>query len=120
MTALATVQVTWGTVQLALVAPIFEGAPGWPGWGAATALFVVGVLGTGIAYQLNFTVIRAAGSTVASTVTYRTPVFSTVLGAVFLAEPVGPNTVAGAVLIVLGVMLSRSGPSPAQRSADGR
>jgi drug/metabolite transporter (DMT)-like permease len=114
-TALATIQVTCATLQLALVAPLVEGAPRWPGWGATSALVALGVLGTGVAYQLNFTVIRAAGSTVASTVTYLTPLFSTVLGAVFLSEPVGPNVVAGAVLIILGVVLSRSGPAPGKR-----
>jgi drug/metabolite transporter (DMT)-like permease len=114
-TALATVQVTCGTLQLALVTPITAGAPIWPGSGAALALVVMGALGTGVAYQLNFIVIRAAGSTVASTVTYITPLFSTALGAVFLAEPVGLNTVAGAGLIILGVLLSRSGSAPRQR-----
>lgn len=114
-TALATVQVTCGTLQLALVTPFTAGAPMWPGFGAAAALLVMGAIGTGVAYQLNFIVIRAAGSTVASTVTYITPLFSTALGAVFLAEPVGTNTIAGAGLIILGVVLSRSGPAPRQR-----
>ncbi|MBP2320166.1 drug/metabolite transporter (DMT)-like permease [Kibdelosporangium banguiense] len=114
-TALATVQVTCGTLQLALVTPLTADAPQWPGFGATAALVVLGALGTGVAYQLNFIVIRAAGSTVASTVTYITPLFSTALGAVFLAEPVGLNTVAGAGLIILGVLLSRSGPAPGQR-----
>nr|WP_232327954.1 DMT family transporter [Kibdelosporangium sp. MJ126-NF4] len=112
---LAVVQVTCGTVQLGLVTPVVEGAPTWPGFGAMAALLVMGALGTGVAYQLNFTVIRAAGSTVASTVTYITPLFSTALGAVFLAEPVGPNTIAGATLIILGVLLSRSGSAVGQR-----
>jgi drug/metabolite transporter (DMT)-like permease len=115
VTVLSTAQVTCGMVQLALVTPFVEGAPTWPGWGATSALLVLGALGTGLAYQLNMTVIRAAGSTIASTVTYLTPLFSTVLGAVFLLEPVGWNTVAGAVLIILGVLLSRSGPAPGQR-----
>jgi drug/metabolite transporter (DMT)-like permease len=115
-TVLSTAQVTWGTLHLGLLAPLVEGAPQWPGWGATAALVVLGALGTGLAYRLNFTVIRAAGSTVASTVTYLTPLLSTVLGAVFLREPVGVNTAAGAVLIILGVVLSRSSaarPSPA-------
>jgi drug/metabolite transporter (DMT)-like permease len=106
-TVLSTAQVTWGTVHLGLLAPLLAGSPTWPGWGPAAALVVLGALGTGLAYKLNFTVIRAAGSTVASTVTYITPLFSTLLGAVFLTEPVGWNTAAGAVLIILGVVLSR-------------
>jgi drug/metabolite transporter (DMT)-like permease len=115
-TVLSTAQVTWGALHLGIVAPLVAGAPHWPGWGAAAALIVLGALGTGLAYRLNFTVIRAAGSTVASTVTYLTPLFSTVLGAVFLLEPVGLNTAAGAVLIILGVVLTKS---PGQRQAPG-
>ncbi len=108
---LAAVQVACGTVELGLITPVVAGGPGWPGFGAMAALLVLGALGTGVAYQLNFVVIRAAGSTVASTVTYITPLFSTALGAVFLAEPVGLNTVAGAALIIFGVLMSRSGPA---------
>jgi drug/metabolite transporter (DMT)-like permease len=106
-TVMSAAQVTWGTLHLGLAAPLLSGAPTWPGWGPAAALVVLGGLGTGLAYKLNFTVIRAAGSTVAATVTYITPLFSTLLGAVFLAEPVGWNTAAGAVLIIFGVVLSR-------------
>ncbi|TCO62558.1 drug/metabolite transporter (DMT)-like permease [Actinocrispum wychmicini] len=116
-TVLSAAQVTWGTVHLGLVAPLVEGIPQWPGWGAVAALVVMGALGTGLAYRLNFTVIRAAGSTVASTVTYVTPLFSTMLGAVFLQEPVGWNTASGAVLIIFGVVLAqtvRQRPRPRQ------
>lgn len=112
---LAAVQVACGTLELGLVTPVFAGGPTWPGFGAMAALLVLGALGTGVAYQLNFVVIRAAGSTVASMVTYITPLFSTALGAVFLAEPVGLNTVAGAALIILGVLMSRSRPAVDQR-----
>jgi drug/metabolite transporter (DMT)-like permease len=108
-TVLTAAQVTFGTLELAIMAPVVEGAPQWPGWSVTGALIVLGALGTGLPYQLNFTVIRAAGSTVASTANYLSPLFSTALGAVFLLEPVGVNTVAGAVLIILGVVLSRSG-----------
>jgi drug/metabolite transporter (DMT)-like permease len=52
-------------------------------------------------------VIRRAGPTVASTVTYVVHLWSTVLGVALLAEPVGWNVVAGGVLIVEGVALSR-------------
>jgi drug/metabolite transporter (DMT)-like permease len=106
-TVLSTAQVTWGTVHLGIAAPLVSGLPHWPGWGAVAALVVMGAVGTGVAYRLNFTVIRAAGSTVASTVTYVTPLFSTALGAVFLHEPVGWNTAAGAALIILGVALAQ-------------
>lgn len=105
---LSATQVTWATVHLGLVAPLVEGMPRWPGWDVVAVLVLLGAFGTGLAYRLNFTVIRAAGSTVASTVTYITPLFSTMLGAVFLHEPVGWNTASGAVLIILGVVLAQT------------
>jgi drug/metabolite transporter (DMT)-like permease len=53
-----------------------------------------------LAYVLNLGVVRAAGPTVASTVTYVISVWSMAIGAVLLAEPVGWNTVVGAVVVV--------------------
>jgi drug/metabolite transporter (DMT)-like permease len=60
-----------------------------------------------LAYVLNLGVIRAAEPTVASTVTYVIPVWSMAIGAVLLAEPVGWNTVVGAVVVVVGVVITR-------------
>jgi drug/metabolite transporter (DMT)-like permease len=106
--ALSAVQVTCGTLELAVLVPIFGAAPTWPGPSAAVSLVVLGVLGTGIAYILNLRTIRAAGPTVAATVTYLTPLWSTVLGAALLAEPLGWNTAAGGVLVIMGVLFTRS------------
>ena len=65
--------------------------------------------------MLNLGVVRAAGPTVASTVTYVLPIWSTAIGAVLLAEPVGWNTVVGGVLVVVGVVVTRaSGGTPAR------
>jgi len=112
---LSAVQVTCATLELALVTPLAAGVPGWPGVGAAASLVVLGALGTGLAYVLNVRIIRAAGSTVASTVTYVVPLWSTLFGAVLLGEPLTWNTAAGAVLVVAGVVLSRN---PASRRSD--
>ena len=84
-----------------------RGTAAWPAGPAAVALLALGALGTGWAYVLNLGVVRAAGPTVASTVTYVIPVWSTLIGAVLLAEPVGWNTVAGGVLVVAGVVVTR-------------
>jgi drug/metabolite transporter (DMT)-like permease len=103
--ALSAVQIGCATAELALVAPFFAGPPTWPGVHAAASLLVLGVVGTGVAYILNLQVIQAAGPTVAATVTYIAPVWSTLIGALFLAEPLGWNTVAGGLLVVGGVLL---------------
>ncbi|MEV5752263.1 DMT family transporter [Actinoallomurus sp. NPDC052308] len=114
--ALSAVQILCATAELALVTPVVAGPPTWPGPAAAAALVGLGAVGTGLAYIINLGVIRAAGPTVASTVTYLTPLWSTLLGAVLLAEPLGWNTVTGGLLIVAGVVVARA-PRRAQRAA---
>ncbi|GAA3883210.1 DMT family transporter [Saccharothrix violaceirubra] len=107
-TVLSAVQVSCATVQLAVAAPAFGGLPDWPGTEVVLALFALGAIGTGWAYVLNLEVIRGAGPTVAATVTYVTPLWSTAIGAVFLSEPVGWNTLVGGVIVIGGVLLARS------------
>ena len=105
---LCAMQMCCATAELAIVAPATGGAPQWPGWGAAGALTVLGVLGTGVAYIVNLGIIRAAGPTVAATVTYVMPVCSTLLGTVLLAEPFGWNLVAGGAVVLAGVVLTQA------------
>ena len=47
---------------------------------------VLGMIGTGIAYVLNYQIITSEGATVASTVTYLLPVVAIVLGVLVLGE----------------------------------
>ncbi|WP_433190501.1 DMT family transporter [Actinoallomurus sp. CA-150999] len=109
---LSAVQILCATAELAVVTPLWAGPPAWPGAGAATALVVLGAVGTGLAYILNLGVIRAAGPTVAATVTYLTPLWSTLLGAVLLSEPLGWNTLTGGLVILTGVIVARSRRRP--------
>jgi drug/metabolite transporter (DMT)-like permease len=105
--ALALTQVLCATVELAVVTPLLAGPPSWPGERAGVALVVLGAAGTGLAYIINLAVIRAAGTTVAASVTYVTPLWSTLLGAWLLGEPPGWNTLAGGALVLAGVIVSR-------------
>lgn len=118
--SLSAAQILCATLELAVVFPFVEGTPTWPGLGAALALVVLGALGTGLAYILNLRVIREAGPSTASTVTYVVPLWSTAIGIVFLSEPVGLSLVVGAVLIVAGIILSRRSrrSTPTPRSAE--
>ena len=106
--ALIAMQLGCATVELAVVSPVLGGAPIWPGATAAACLVLLGAVGTGIAFLLNMRVIRVAGSTIAATVTYVTPLWSTALGAILLAEPVGWNTAVGGALVIAGVVFARS------------
>lgn len=111
--ALSTIQLVCATLQLAVVAPFVGAAPAWPGWPASISLLVLGVFGTGLAYILNLHVIRGAGPTIASTVTYVVPVWSTLFGTLLLSEPLSWNTAVGAVVVVGGVLLTKA---PARRT----
>ncbi|WP_232733733.1 DMT family transporter [Kitasatospora sp. CB02891] len=110
--ALSTTQLICATAELAIAAPLMAGAPGWPGRPAAVSLLALGALGTGVAYILNLRLIREAGPTIASTVTYVIPVWSTLFGTLLLSEPLSWNTAAGAVLVVAGVLLARAPGRP--------
>jgi drug/metabolite transporter (DMT)-like permease len=74
------------------------------------ALIVLGVLGTGIAYVINYALIRTEGAAGASVVIYLIPAVSIAIGAALLAEPVTVNLLAGTLVILVGVMLSRAQP----------
>jgi drug/metabolite transporter (DMT)-like permease len=117
--ALSTAQIGSATVELALVTPLISGPPTWPGLPAAAALLLLGALGTGYAYILNLHIIRAAGPTIAATVTYVIPLWSTALGALLLDEPVGWNTLIGGILVVAGVLATRARTRPAGDTRPG-
>ena len=71
------------------------------------AMVALGVLGSGFAYIWNFSIIRAAGSSIASTVTYLTPVVAVFVGWLFLGEKIAWHEPAGALLVILGAAISQ-------------
>jgi drug/metabolite transporter (DMT)-like permease len=118
--ALSAAQLLCATALLALVVP-FAAAPtmhiGLDGLGSILGL---GILSSGIAYALNYSVVRAAGATVASTVTYVIPIFSTLLGVIVLGEPLRWNQPVGAAVLLSGIAISqrRFSASDAARASD--
>lgn len=71
------------------------------------SIAILGLLGTGTAYVLNYQIITSDGATVASTVTYLLPVVAIILGAAVLGETITALTLAGIALILAGVALTR-------------
>jgi drug/metabolite transporter (DMT)-like permease len=65
----------------------------------------LGALGTGAAYVLQHGLIRDAGATVASTVTYVAPVIAVLIGVVVLGERLTWNAPVGAAVIIAGAVL---------------
>ncbi|MEV7770932.1 DMT family transporter [Kitasatospora sp. NPDC086791] len=118
VTTLSALQIGCAAAELAVIAPLAAGAPHWPGAGPAAALLVFGMVGTGFAYVLNLDLVRTAGATVASSVTYVMPLWSTAIGALFLAEPVGWNALAGGALVIAAVALTRPGRRTVSDTSD--
>ena len=65
----------------------------------------LGSLGTGFAYIWNFRNVKLAGSAIASTVTYISPVVATILGFLFLNEQISLSQIFGGILVLLSALL---------------
>jgi len=104
--SLAAAQLLCATVVLALFAPLSRAPTLDLGLDAVGSLLGLGILGTGIAYVFNYAIVRAAGSTTASTVTYLIPVFSTLLGIIVLGETLHWNEPVGAAVLIGGIAVS--------------
>jgi drug/metabolite transporter (DMT)-like permease len=86
---------------------VFTSAPSHLGAGPVLSVSALGVLGTGLAYVLNYSVVRRAGATIASTVTYLIPLFATACGVVLLDEGFAWHEPIGALVVLLGVALAQ-------------
>jgi drug/metabolite transporter (DMT)-like permease len=104
--ALSAGQLIMASVLLAVVTP-FDGlqAIHWR-WDAVLALVILGVLGTGIAYILNYRLITDLGTT-ASVVNYVLPIVAIILGAAILSDHITPQIVLGMLIVLAGVALTR-------------
>jgi len=71
------------------------------------AMLALGILGSGVAYIWNFSIIAAAGSSIASSVTYLTPVVAIIVGWVFLGEALSWFEPVGALLVIIGAATSQ-------------
>jgi drug/metabolite transporter (DMT)-like permease len=80
---------------------------------SVAALAVLGIIGTGFAYVLNYQIIASDGATAASTVTYLLPVVAIVLGVMVLSETITVTVLVGIALVLVGVALTRRRPEPA-------
>jgi drug/metabolite transporter (DMT)-like permease len=116
--ALSGAQLLCGTLELALITPLVTAMPVGVPFRAAASVAALGALGTGVAFILNYRIIRAAGATTAATVTYVIPLFSTLAGVTLLGEGLSWNQPLGAVVVILGVAASQ-GRFPRSR-LDGR
>lgn len=97
----------------ALVVPVAGAQPVHLSWQPLVAVAILGVFGTGVAFLLNYRVIEDEGATNATMVGYLLPVVSVLLGALFLGEALNLRVVAGMVVVLVGVALTRKQPATA-------
>jgi len=76
--------------------------------GPVMAMLALGILGSGFAYIWNFKIMEAAGSAIASTVTYVTPVVAVIVGIIFLGEGVTWYEPVGGLIVLLGAAISQN------------
>jgi drug/metabolite transporter (DMT)-like permease len=76
-----------------------------PGWKPLASVILLGVVCTGVAYLLYFSLIAGAGASRAILVTYLTPAIALLYGAVFLDEDVTLVAIGGLALVLAGVAL---------------
>lgn len=102
---------------LALALPF--GGTGTGSWrpDAMAALLTLGVIGTGLAYVLNYRIITDDGPVLASTVTYLLPVVAVLAGLVVLDEPVTSQLLLGVAVVLVGVGLTKRQPAKQPRTA---
>jgi drug/metabolite transporter (DMT)-like permease len=72
------------------------------------AMLALGVFGSGFAYIWNFKVMANAGSAIASSVTYLTPVVAVIVGVIFLQESIYWYEPVGALIVLLGAAIGQN------------
>jgi len=75
--------------------------------GPVLGMIALGIFGSGFAYIWNFKVMELAGSAIASSVTYITPVVAVVVGVIFLNEKVTWYEPVGALIVLLGAAIAQ-------------
>jgi drug/metabolite transporter (DMT)-like permease len=91
------------------IALIVEGFPPMPSTKTMIVIALLGLIPTAAANFLRTLVIRSAGPVFMSITNYQVPVWSVVLGALLLGEPLPASLIVAMVFILAGVGLSQFG-----------
>lgn len=98
-----------GVIALALTQPLYIAmAP--KTWGL---IVILGIGSTALGTILYLYVIKMTGPGMMARINYFVPVASVIFGVFFLNEPLGWRTFASFAIILIGVLISRSGETPA-------
>ncbi len=102
---------------ISLPVALFQLPTAVPSAKATASVVALGVLGTGVAFLIFYTLIAEVGAARASVVAYLAPGFALFYGALFLSEPVTVGGAGGLVLILTGCYLAAEGRAPWRRRA---
>lgn len=75
--------------------------------GPVIAMLALGVLGSGFAYIWNFKIMAAAGSAIASSITYASAVVAVLVGIIFLGEEIYWYEPVGGLIVLLGAAIGQ-------------
>ena len=118
---LAAGQLLAGAAVLLPVA-VLSGPPRMPALDGAVSLGLMALVSTALAWPIFFRISTRTNPTTASTVTFIVPMFGMLWGGLLLAEPIGPQLLAGFGLVLVSLVLVLPVPlgSVAQRAVDLR
>lgn len=105
--ALATGIMVMGTIQITPLMLVTGYAHDPITLKVVLAMVALGVLGSGIAYVLNFFVLQKSDATTASTVTFAITVVAVISGALFLSEDITWNQPLGALVVIVGASIAQ-------------
>ena len=98
-------QLSASAIQLLILCLIFTSVPTQISSSTWGAMLFLGIFSTGLAFPLVYKIIRDVSSLAAATITYATPIVSTLAGVIFLSEGLQWYRPIGAMLILVGVGL---------------
>ncbi|MBF4461286.1 DMT family transporter [Rathayibacter sp. VKM Ac-2878] len=103
----ATAQVGMAAIVMVILSPFIANQPFVISPAMVASMLALGAFGTGLAYVWNASIVATWGATVASTVTYVAPVIGITLGILVLGEDLSWYQPIGAVVVVLGILVSQ-------------
>jgi drug/metabolite transporter (DMT)-like permease len=110
--ALSAGQLVASAVLTALTLPLLGRAVPKFRADALVAVVVLGAIGTGLAYLINYQLIAESGASRTAVVTYLLPIVAVALGALVLGETLPPHALVGAAVVLAGVALTRRRQAP--------
>ncbi len=106
-TTVAASQIGAGALVIAILTPFIGRDPVDLTPSIVVSILLLGAVGTGLAYIWYTNVINAWGATIASTVTYLTPIGGVLLGVLVLHERIEWNEIIGGVVVIVAVLVSQ-------------